>query len=246
MAGWCWCLLMVLGVTGEVFGSSTVDSTCASTSYFKTEAVQYVEYVAEMPDLSGFTLHYWIHLLEPSSFVCPFAYINEADDTSIQVLVVRSELSWTWVIQVNGVVVSLVTSPVSLVGKWHHVLHSWHSHSGNWSFYLDGHLVDSGINLETKGMTVSGGGRAYSGQRYNAITSSEPCDEGVHGWLTLLGLDTRGIQRAEHWMSRLMVTVLVDGCSPEQGGDILTWDYTPRQGYGGVMTTRANTTCGHF
>nr|XP_053657309.1 C-reactive protein 1.4-like [Cherax quadricarinatus] len=216
----------------------------------QTATLQYLEYSDHLPDLTGFTLHYWLHLLQPSSLACPFTYYNEADDTYVQVLIVSSGVNtWSWVLQINDVVVSLVQSPVNLIGKWHHVLHSWHSGTGSWSVYLDGRLVDSSVNTQTKGLVVSGGGRAFSGHRQRVIRGSDKCvdgDEGLYGWLTLLSLDTRGIERGDYWMNRMMVVVVADGCRPELGGDALSWYHTPRRGYGGVMEARANTTCGLF
>ncbi|XP_069959619.1 neuronal pentraxin-2 [Cherax quadricarinatus] len=157
-----WCVVVVVVVMVMVTGSvkcsflyprEDEDLTCApafsKVLFNQTATLQYLEYSDHLPDLTGFTLHYWLHLLQPSSLACPFTYYNEADDTYVQVLIVSSGVNtWSWVLQINDVVVSLVQSPVNLIGKWHHVLHSWHSGTGSWSVYLDGRLVDSGVNTQ--------------------------------------------------------------------------------------------------
>lgn len=229
--------------------ASTCTPTFSKVLFNQTEGSQYVQYAQHLPDMTGFTLHYWINLLEPANYACPFAYYNEADGTFIQVLVITPRSTPSFVLQVNGVIVSLVQHKVKLVGEWHHVLHSWHSGTGRWSLYVDGRLVQSETDERKRGLAVSGGGRAFSGQRHEIITGKYPCDgcgHGLHGWLTLLGFDTHGIQRANYWMTRMMVSVVADGCSPEVGGDVINWKNTPRRGYGGAMEAPANSTCGAF
>lgn len=258
----CWCVFAFLVATGVCGSEVSQDNntTCTLSSFSKvqfnqTQELQYVEYVESIPDMTAFTLHYWIRVDEASSRACPFSYYNKDDGSSVQVVLVKSDKAtgpvWRWVLQVNGFVVSIVKSPDSLVKSWHHVLHSWHSPSGTWSLYMNGQLVESGVNENLKGIKVSGGGRAFSGQRYKSINGTVPkcsydCNDGVNGWMTLLGLDSQGIQRADYWANRLMVSVVANGCRPEHGGDVLSWKDTPRRGYGGVMEASAKPTCGNF
>ncbi|XP_066958156.1 C-reactive protein 1.4-like [Macrobrachium rosenbergii] len=253
--------LLIHIATGLCSAQDQDTSSCQPQSYAKvllnqTSEGQYIEYAADVPELSGFTLHYWIRILQPSALTPTFSYLADGPEGSeyIQVTLLRVKEAWYAVMQVKGVVVSNTKLPGNFSTEWHHLLHSWDGNTGTWSIFLDGKLLEDGESFRSKGLTVKGGGRAFTGQQASSIINSfsKACTdlakfkEGINGWVTLLALDSRGIDRPQYWINRMAVAVVAAGCRAENKGDIISWLDTPRRGYCGAMEARANSECKNF
>lgn len=260
----CWFLHPVIFLTfvlGVFCQSENEITPCGPERYSKvlfnqTVVGQYVEYDVDMPPLNGFTLHYWINILRPTALASTFSYL--ALDTEykdyVQATILSIGAASYAVLQVKGVVVSNTLLPENIVGKWHHILHSWDGETGAWSIYFNGELIEEGVSLRSKGLVVAGGGRAFTGQQANAMVREKGVScaelgqfkEGVEGWMTLLSLDSRTIVQPKYWMNRMAVAVVASSCHTDHDGDIIGWLDTPRRGYCGVLESRANSVCGDF
>ncbi|XP_068244965.1 sushi, von Willebrand factor type A, EGF and pentraxin domain-containing protein 1-like [Palaemon carinicauda] len=253
--------LLLCIVSGFCTAQEENASTCEPQRYSKvllnqTSEGQYIEYAANVPALSGFTLHYWIQILQPLTLIPTFSYLADGPENKeyIQVTLLRVKTSWYSVLQVKGVVVSNTKLPGNITTDWHHLLHSWDGNSGIWSVYFNGKILDDGESPRSKGLVVKGGGRAFTGHQASSImnSSSNGCadiakfEEGIHGWVTLLALDSRGIDRPQYWFTRMAVAIIAEGCRAEHRGDVISWLDTPRRGYCGAMEARANNICRNF
>ncbi|XP_042230192.1 C-reactive protein 1.4-like isoform X2 [Homarus americanus] len=214
----------------------------------QTGYVEYSEYVAEVPPLTAFTMHYWFNLLSTVRTATTFNYgLNElSTNNNLTVQLVQGNPQH-WTLQINDHLVSRVVSPLVRVGEWHHMLHSWDSSTGQWSVFMDGKILSFGLNPMSVGMVVPGGGVPVSGQRQNtALAAGMDQGEGLEGWFTLFQLSARPLLNPNSPNTAFAVTSLASGCSIDLGGDVISWRGTPRRGYGGVMETPGREICGHF
>lgn len=255
-------LIFLLTAVVSVFCHTRYEApACQPERYTKvlfnqTSIGQYIEYDVKVPELTGFTLHYWVKILRSTPLATTFSYFVDGADNKeyVQLTLLKIGHSWFSVLQVKGVVVSNTKLPGDLEGEWHHLLHSWDGVTGAWSLYFDGKLVEEGESPRSEGLVVKGGGRVFTGQQASAVINSfsTSCydigkfQEGVDGWVTLLSLDSRAITRPKYWVNRMAVAVVASGCHAEHKGDIIRWVGTPRRGYCGVLETRANNVCGNF
>ena len=66
---------------------------------------------------------------------------------------------------------------------WHHVVFTWESKSGNWSFYFDGSLGRQGTGLQA-GHSVPGGGLLTIGREHDGMQKQEGPSGGFVGRLS--------------------------------------------------------------
>ncbi|CAL4084820.1 unnamed protein product [Meganyctiphanes norvegica] len=214
--------------------------------------IHYTRYKTEVPDLTSFTLNFWVlfDTLEQNATV--FTYVEEQyGDTLISVKYVKS---FGWGLEILDKKM-LLRAPVN-AGSWHHILVSWSGKLSGLTFWFDGDHIDT--QLYTKDEVIPGGGIFRSGQTELSIAywdgelEEKQPDEGLNGWLTLLSLDSKpfGIKKAatdELHLVKQKVGYLMSTCSsPKVGGNLIDWQTTPQKGYGSVTVHLARDRCGHF
>lgn len=213
----------------------------------QTGYVQYCHYMTEIPTMVSLSLHYWFLLLDTSRTSTTFNYgLDETVNTNNVTVQLEAGTPQRWRLEINDVLVNRVPSPPVRVGEWHHVFHSWHSQSGQWSVFLDAKLIGSSINRQSQGLVVVGGGNAVSGQHQNTLHNGMDVGQGLEGWMTLLQLSSRPLLNPTSLTAGYFVTTLASQCSRDYGGDVISWRSTPRKGYGGIMETPGSEVCGHF
>ncbi|KAG0718719.1 Sushi, von Willebrand factor type A, EGF and pentraxin domain-containing protein 1 [Chionoecetes opilio] len=164
--------------------------------------IQYVEYVAAIPHLTSFTLHYWFNLADTTntSTMLNYEYEPSFPKNLLTVQLANEKgkqgQQQYWVMRLNGVLVSReAMHPPIRRGEWRHALHSWDAHTGVITHYIDGHLYKARTVYESKEWLIPAGGVAVSGQHHSAVTQGAGMDqgEGLNGWLTLLQLSSKPI-----------------------------------------------------
>ncbi|XP_027224173.1 C-reactive protein 1.4 isoform X1 [Penaeus vannamei] len=219
----------------------------------QTGYTQYAHYYTDIPELTGFTMHYWFKLNKNFRSATTFNYALDAevntDNVTLQLHQGKQLHSPShWTLHINDVLVVRLESPPVLAGRWHHMLHSWDSTQGAWSVFMDGGLLGYGYSEEGRGLVIPAGGIAVSGQHQNtAQFNGMDQGEGIEGWFTLFNMFSRPLLYPNSRGTLAAVARIARQCSPDQPeGDVISWRSTPRKGYGGIMETPAIPVCGKF
>ncbi|XP_042871780.1 C-reactive protein 1.1-like [Penaeus japonicus] len=250
-------LLLVLGCGYWVQTEASLwQETCLGLSKLlinQTGYIQYVHYYTDIPELTGFTMHYWFNLKNNFRSATTFNYALDTkvntDNVTLQLhqgKYLSSPSHWT--LRINDILVMDVASPPVLAGEWHHMLHSWDSSQGAWSIYMDGKLLGYGYNEQARGLVIPAGGIAVSGQHQNTAFNGMDQGKGIEGWFTLFNMFSNPLLYPKSTRTLDLVARIAKQCSIDQQveGNVISWKSTPRKGYGGIMETPAVPVCGQF
>ncbi|XP_063888943.1 pentraxin-related protein PTX3-like [Scylla paramamosain] len=217
--------------------------------------VQVVEYDTYIPNLSSFTIHYWFNLRDTATTNTMFNYATDPY-TGTELLDVQLESKeggrhQFWKITIKGVETRVSSFPPIRKGEWYHALHSWESSTGIISHYINGELLQSHYNYQTKGLVIPAGGIAQSGQTRSArfLYNSVDQGEGLNGWLTLFQLSAKpiGVPTSSDSVAAKAERAFNCADDHDKEGETISWNRTPRKGFGGVTETPSyNSVCGQF
>lgn len=214
---------------------------------------QAVEYDTFIPNMSSFTIHYWFYLEDTTTTNTIFNYANNPSLSS-ELLEVQLESKdqgrhQFWKVTIKGVESRVSSFPLIRINQWYHALHSWDSSTGIISHYINGELLQSHYNYETKGLVIPSGGVAQLGQTRNArlYHSGEDQGDGLNGSITLFQLSAKpiGVPTASDTVAAKAERAYK--CDDQEEGEVISWSRTPGKGFGGVtMIPSYNSVCGHF
>ncbi|XP_045114646.1 uncharacterized protein LOC123506541 [Portunus trituberculatus] len=133
---------------------------------------QVVQYVTDIPRLTSFTIHYWFSLETTSKTHTLFNYASDSYAGS-ELLEVQLETNdegrnQFWKVTIEGVETRVKAYPPIGQWQWYHALHSWDSSTGIISHYINGELLQSHYNYQTKGLVISP-------ERHSSIRTDPSC-----------------------------------------------------------------------
>ncbi|XP_078609400.1 sushi, von Willebrand factor type A, EGF and pentraxin domain-containing protein 1-like isoform X2 [Branchiostoma floridae x Branchiostoma japonicum] len=196
----CLCAVGFIGTNCEQNPSPDYDFDMAgsSTSY---------AIAGNIPDLSAFTLSFWMTTSDEIKFGTPVSYVRDTwEDPSDNLLTLTDYGSFD--LYVNGEVA--YTTVAANNGEWTHVCVTWQSSDGSWQVFLNGNLANSGTGLAI-GQVIQGGGTFVLGQESNPSGSTTPDNrKAFDGQLSRLNLYSIVLSAAD-------ITAQAQGCSNDLG-----------------------------
>ncbi|XP_045114645.1 C-reactive protein 3.3-like [Portunus trituberculatus] len=213
---------------------------------------QVVQYVTDIPRLTSFTIHYWFSLETTSKTHTLFNYASDSYAGS-ELLEVQLETNdegrnQFWKVTIEGVETRVSAYPPIGQWQWYHALHSWDSSTGIISHYINGELLQSHYNYQTKGLVISPRGTARSGQTRRALfNNGVDQGEGLDGWLTLLQFSGKPIGVPTSSDTVAAKAERAYRCEDQEEGEFISWSKTPRKSFGGVTAFPTfKSVCGQF
>eukprot|EP00058_Branchiostoma_floridae_P019117 XP_002604606.1 hypothetical protein BRAFLDRAFT_92840 [Branchiostoma floridae] len=196
----CLCAVGFIGTNCEQNPSPDYDFDMAGSSTSYATA-------GNIPDLSAFTLSFWMKTSDEIKFGTPVSYVRDTwEDPSDNLLTLTDYGSFD--LYVNGEVA--YTTVAANDGEWTHVCVTWQSSDGSWQVFLNGNLANSGTGLAI-GQVIQGGGTFVLGQESNPSGSTTPDNRmAFDGQLSRLNLYSIVLSAAD-------INAQAQGCSNDLG-----------------------------
>ncbi|XP_037809536.1 uncharacterized protein LOC119602218 [Lucilia sericata] len=156
------------------------EDQCSVKKYaFNQDGV--VRYENKIPELSQFTICFWMRFTNHSGDHVILTYSTEDEHRDFQFWVANAKNSSFLSMAIKGQQMYRLNYPLR-VRQWHHTCTSWNGKTGEWQVWLKAERIGRGFHNALVGHKIPAGGKLYSG---GTSVTGKICD-GLHFEVTLV------------------------------------------------------------
>ncbi|XP_070545055.1 uncharacterized protein [Ptychodera flava] len=167
----------------------------------------YVGVLSPIPEMSSLTACLWVKTSGPGPKMSLVSYAVSGSDNEF---VMYPAAGLFMFVKGSKVSVGLKVDD----SQWHHVCATWSSNGGNWAYYDNGAVFETGSGLKN-GRTITGGGSLVLGQEQDRVGGGFSSSQALIGSITGFNVWSKTLSVAE-------VANVYKDCSI--GGDVYAWD----------------------